>query len=279
VASPGQTLRRRKLSKALSRLRQDAGLSVRDLAGLTRLGVGTISRIESGQHTIVPRNVQHILQTLKVGEAETANLLRIAEESEGGVSWWLTFSDTVPDWFRDYVDLETDADAIHTYNAELVDGLLQTPDYALAVAQAGGLGMTAEQLERFVRLREARQANLDRVRLHVVMGEAALRVAYGSEDVMREQFARLVELGDRGNITIQVLPFCSGGHAAAKGPFTLLQFPEGFDDTDCVYLENENGGVWQERPSDIARYSDVFSRVARQAISHEETRALLVSLA
>lgn len=63
-----------------------------------------------------------------------------------------------------------------------------------------------------------------------------------------------------------------------KTSFTLLRFPEGFDDMDCVYLENENGGVWQERPEDITRYSYVFERLHGLALTAADTRALLASL-
>ena len=276
--SPGRTLRRRKLSKTLRRYRREAGLSMRELAKRTRLQTSTISRIESGEHTIMPRNVQLILQACGVGAPEMDTLVRIAEGAED-VSWWVTYSDTVPDWFRDFVDLETDAEVIRTYASELVDGLLQTKRYATAVAEAGRLGsMTEEELQRAVELREARQARLDTLQLHVVMNEAVVRRTFGDQDVMREQFERLADLSERDNLTIQVLPFAAGGHPAAKGPFTLMRFPEGFDDMDLVYVETENGGIWQERASDIDRYNRIFTRVTELALSPEETRSLLISL-
>jgi hypothetical protein len=63
-----------------------------------------------------------------------------------------------------------------------------------------------------------------------------------------------------------------------KTSFELLRFPEGFSDMDCAYIENENGGVWQERPDHVARYTEVFTRLGAMALSPDETIALLASL-
>lgn len=274
---PGKTLRRRKLARSLTRHREAAGLNQREMAKAARLSYSTISRIESGEHTIVPRNVQLILQACGVGSPEMDFLLRVAEDSED-VAWWLTYSDLMPDWFAEFVDLESDAERIRTYTSEVVHGLLQTRDYALAVAKASGLDRPEIRTNRTVDLREARQDRLDRLALHVVMNEAVIRRTFGSDEIMRGQTERLIELGDRDNITIQVLPFSAGGHPGIRGPFTLMQFPDGYDEVDCVYLETENGGVWQERASDIERYNAVFASVCELALTPEDSRALLASL-
>lgn len=234
---------------------------------------GTISKIENGRQAILPRNVKLILQACGVGAPTMDTLIRLAEESDD-VGWWAAFSDTIPDWFATYVDLESDADQIWKYTSELVDGLLQTPEYAEAVTRAAYPNLTDDEVRRSVELRLARQARLGRenpAELHVVTSEAALRWAVGGEDVMRGQLRHLAAVARRPNIHIQVLPFSVGAHPGMKSPFVLLRFPEGFDDMDCVYLENENGELWQERPGDIARYTDVFNRLRSMALSPEET--------
>lgn len=281
--TPGRTLRRRKLGKALKVHRDNAGLSVRELAKRSRLSAATISKIENGLQAILPRNVQLILQACGVGAPELDNLIRIAEGAED-VAWWLTYTDTMPDWFAAFVDLESDAEEIKTYTSEIVDGLLQTRDYAAVVAKRSAeTGLTDAQIDRSVDLREARQARLDRLQMHVVMSEVVIRRGpsgdpAADEPIMREQMARLAELAERPNITLQVLLLSAGLHAGVRGPFTLMRFPEGYDDMDCVYIETENGGVWQERASDIERYGRVFASVCGLAISPEETRTLLASL-
>lgn len=281
MAEVGQTLRRRKLGKELRRHREAAGLKARDLTSYVGLQPGTLSKIENGRQAILPKNVRLILQACGVGAPEMDMLIRLAEESDDR-GWWAAYSDTIPDWFATYVDLECDAEEIWTYTSELVHGLLQTPEYAEAVARAGYPDIDDAQLRRSVELRTARQAQLDRsepAKMRAVFSEAVIRRTVGGAEAMREQIRRLIDLSERPNITLQVVPFSSGAHAAMKGSFTMLRFPEGFADMDCVYLENETGEVWQERLGDIARYRDVFAMIKDQALSSGETRSLLDSLA
>lgn len=275
------TLRQRKLARALKQARLDAGFTVSECAKRARLQPGTLSKIENERQAILARTAQGILQACGVGAPLLDTLMRIADESETA-GWWLAYSDSVPDWFSDYVQLESDAEEIRTYSSELVDGLLQTPAYAEAVMRASSPDFDEEQLARSVRLREARQAQLDRetpARLRIVLNEAVIRRTVGDGNVMREQMRHLLAMSRRSNIDLRVLPFSSGAHAGMKGPFTLLGFAGDFADMDCVYLESETGALWQERPGDIDRYSDVFDRVAgTAALSPEKTQALLTSL-
>jgi transcriptional regulator with XRE-family HTH domain len=111
LAGVGQTLRRRKLGKELRRAREGAGMSQKDVTKEARLQPGTISKIENGRQAILPRNVKLILQACGVGAPTMDTLIRLAEESDD-VGWWMAFSDTIPDWFATYVDLESDADQI-----------------------------------------------------------------------------------------------------------------------------------------------------------------------
>lgn len=273
------TLRQRKLSRALRQARLDAGLSVAECAKLARLQPGTVSKIENGRQTILARTAQLILQACGVGAPLLDTLLRIADESEA-VGWWLAYSDSVPDWFRDYVELESDAEEIWTYSPELVDGLLQTPAYATAITKLDR-DVPPEQRQRAVSLREARQAQLDRdtpPRLRIVLSEAAIRRPVGGAEAMREQLRHLAAMSRRPNIDLRVLPFDIGEHPGMKGGFTLLRFPGDFADMDCVYLESRTGALWQERPGDIGTYTSDFEQISQLALSPKKTTTLLDSL-
>jgi transcriptional regulator with XRE-family HTH domain len=274
------TLRQKKLAKAIRKAREDAKLTIAECARLSRLQPGTLSKIENERQAILARTAKGILQACGVGVPLLDTLMRIADESET-VGWWLAYSDSVPDWFRDYVELESDAEEIRTYSAELVDGLLQTPAYAEAIVRASEPDLSAAQLARAVQLREARQAQLERespARLRVVLNEAVIRRPVGGRDVMREQLQHLIEMSRRPNIDVRVLPFSGGAHRGMKGSFTLLGFPGDFADMDCVYLESETGALWQERPGDIDRYTAIFGSLTGLALSPKKTRDVLASL-
>jgi hypothetical protein len=74
------------------------------------------------------------------------------------------------------------------------------------------------------------------------------------------------------------MPFSVGAHPGMKTGYVLLRFPEGYNDVDCVYLENSNGGVWQERPDHVVRYTEIFTRQRSLALSPKNSLALLTSL-
>jgi transcriptional regulator with XRE-family HTH domain len=277
---PGPTLRSRKLAKELHQAREAMGLSTRALAKEVGLVPGTISKIENSRQAILVRHIKLIGRELGMSKAKIDSLVLIAADNETD-DWLVEFREDIPDWFGTYADLEPETEEIWTYSAELVDGLVQTPEYAEAVVLAFFPELSTSQLQRIVQVRRARQAMLDREEppnLRLVINEAVVRCAVGGEEVMSKQIKHLAAMARRSNITIQVLPFSAGAHPGMKGPFTLLRFPEGFDDMDCVYLENENGSVWHEKPHEIGRYTEVFGRLSELALSPEDTILLLDSL-
>lgn len=281
VDRPGPTLRRRKLVKELVAARNAAGMSARQLASEIDLQPGTVSKIEAGKQGLTVRNVKAYARVTGLSKAKTDELLLLAADDDNADDWLVEFRDDMPDWFALYPELEQDADQIWTYGSELIHGLLQTQDYAEAIVRAGFPDISDEELRRSVDLRAARQTLLDREeppRLHLVLNEAVIRRQVGDAVVMAEQLRHLAELSELDHVTIQVLPFSAGAHPGMKAGFTLLRFPEGFDDMDCVYLENNNGGVWQEVADHVAEYSATFDRQRSIALSPEETRTLLASL-
>lgn len=278
---PGPTLRRRKLAKELAAARKAADMTTRKLASEIDMQPGTISKIENAQQAILVRNIKAIARATGLSKAKLDQLLLLAADDENDEDWLVEFRNDMPEWFALYPALEQDADQISIYVAELVPGLLQTAAYAEGVVRAGLPNISDDQRRRSVELRTTRQALLDRddpPRLQVVLNEAVVRRPVGGVAAMREQIRRLAELAERPHITIQLLPFSAGAHAGMKTGFYLLRFPQGFDDMDCVYLENDNGGVWQERPDHVARYTEVFTRQQSLALSAKKTLAELTSL-
>ncbi|SDG33474.1 Helix-turn-helix [Lentzea fradiae] len=277
---PGPTLRSRKLAKELQTAREALGMSVRTLAKEVGLVPGTISKIENARQAILVRHIKLFGRELGMSKSKIDQLVLIAADDETD-DWMVEFRDDIPEWFGTYVDLEPEAEEIWTYASEIVDGLVQTPDYAEAIVLAFFPDLSTSQMRRIVQVRRARQAILDRPEpphLRLVLNEAVVRRRVGDPRVMRDQLLHLRALAERPNITLTLLPFEAGAHPAMKGSFTMLRFPEGFDDMDCVYLENENGSVWHERSHEIGRYAEVFERIVKISLSEADTVAWLDSL-
>ncbi len=97
-----------------------------------------------------------------------------------------------------------------------------------------------------------------------VIDEAALHRPVGGARVHREQMLHLITLADLPNVTIQVLPYSAGEHAAAGSSFSILRFAEA-ELPDIVYLEHLTSALYLERRQDLALYLSVMDRLSVQA--------------
>nr|WP_234365373.1 helix-turn-helix transcriptional regulator [Streptomyces sp. RTd22] len=135
--------------------------------------------------------------------------------------WPYVYRESFPDWSQAFMERSARAVSIRQYASQVVPGLLQTADYARAVLSLDPLLTGEEQLEERIVARLGRQQRLhspDRPELWVVLDEAVLRRPVGSRAVMRAQLARVLEAAAEPHITVQVLPFEQGGHAAMGVP-------------------------------------------------------------
>jgi hypothetical protein len=107
-----------------------------------------------------------------------------------------------------------------------------------------------------------------------VLDEAALRRSPGDPATMRAQVRHLLELTDLPNVTLQIVPFTAGPHAAAGGPFTILRFPER-DLPDVVYLEQLHSALYLEQPADVMAYLTVIEQLCVQAATGSASRDML----
>ena len=275
-------VRQRIIGAALRRHRERVSFSLDDAARILECDRSKISRIETGHRGTRPKELRELLAEYGVDEAERVALAAIARQT-GKRGWWQSYIHVLADAYRDYIILESTAEAIWTYEAHLVPGLLQTEDYARAIAAASLVYETREQQEQVVEVRLARQRVLshdDPPQLWAILSEGALRQMIGGPAVMRAQLARLAEIANElSNITLQVLPFTVGAHAAGNsGPFAILKFPEA-PDLGVVYLEAHTGGVYLEDAAEVARYNLVFEHLRASALSTAATTRLISEVA
>ena len=189
--------------------------------------------------------------------------------------WWHRFGDVLPSWFHSYLGLEAAAQLIRTYELQFVPGLLQTPEYVRAVVQLGRGLIPAEEVERRVALRVTRQEVLHRtpspVRLWAVVDEAVLRRPIGGVKAMRIQLEALIEATHLPNVTLQVMPFASGGHAATGGAYSILRFPEQ-DLPDIVYIEHLTSALYLDKLEDLDQYTATMEALCVAAPPPTKTR-------
>ena len=272
----GPTVLRILLGSQLRGLREAKGITREEAGYAIRASGSKISRMELGRVSFKERDVVDLLEMYGVAETERASLVALAKEANSP-GWWHKYSDVLPEWFQVYVGLEEAAALIRLYEVQFVPGLLQTAEYARAVISLGLPGAAAEEIERRVSLRMARQELLAKpggTRLWAVVDEAALRRPIGGRGVMQAQLERLIEAAGEPNITLQVVPFWSGGHAAEAGAFTIMRFPEA-DLPDIVYLEQLTSALYLDKREDVEKYTEVMERLSVASESPERTVEIL----
>ena len=278
TAQPGSgpTVLRILLGSQLRMLREVKGITREEAGYAIRASGSKISRMELGRVSFKERDVTDLLQLYGVDEDETATLVALAIQANSP-GWWHKYGDVLPDWFQVYVGLEEAASLIRLYEVQFVPGLLQTADYARAVVRLGQPGAAPEEIERRISLRMGRQELLTKPggpRLWAIVDEAALRRPIGGKEVMRAQLEQLILATEEPQVTLQVMPFRSGGHAAEAGAFTIMRFPEP-DLPDVVYLEQLTSALYLDKRDDVEKYTEVMERLSVESESPERSVDIL----
>ncbi|TWD82458.1 helix-turn-helix protein [Kribbella amoyensis] len=277
-AQSGPTALRIILGAHLRRMREAAGITRADAGWEIRSSESKVSRMELGRVGFKERDVADLLRLYGLDDEEERQRLLALARDANNPGWWHRFGDVLPSWFHSYLGLEAAAQLIRTYELQFIPGLLQTPEYVRAVVQLGRGLIPAEEVERRVTLRVERQEVLTRaidpVRLWAVVDESVLRRPIGGTKAMRLQLEHLIEATHAPNVTLQVMPFSSGGHAATGGAYSILRFPEQ-DLPDIVYIEHLTSALYLDKLEDLDQYTATMEASASRP--HRRTRPATTS--
>jgi transcriptional regulator with XRE-family HTH domain len=288
-------VRRRLLGAALRQYREGLGYNLQEAAAILECDRSKISRIETGQRGIRAKELRELLTEYGVAPTEQEALLAIAHRGRDS-GWWLDYRDVLSVAAQDYLIMEIAATEILGYEPNHVPDLLQTVAYARAVADADATIASEDQREHAVAVKLNRQrvalAGRPR-RLEFVITEGALRQAVGAPAVMRAQLTRLSWLAESGfapdfpdadtagsgralaRVTIRVLPFAAGAHAAAgSGSMTVLRFAAAAQ-LGVVHLGGLLGGVSLEDRADVARYLRAHRQLSQAALAPGDSARLI----
>jgi hypothetical protein len=177
------------------------------------------------------------------------------------------------DWFAQHLTYERRAIEMRAYEALIVPGLLQTEAYARALLTAGGV----KDVEAAVATRMARQEILDKDTaplLWLLLNESVLHQPVGGPEVMRAQLAHLLDVSERPNIVLRIVPRSLGAHMGLDGSFQITTVAEG----DIAYMEAAGGGRLSHDKAESHRYRIRYDRLGADSLSRDSTRRLLAHL-
>lgn len=201
----------------------------------------------------------------------------LTEQKHG---WWDAVGrDALVDDALTYVELESEATKVRTFKIDLIDGLLQTAEYAAAVVRANSPKATEELVRHRVDARSRRQERLTGehpIHVEAVLTEGALRTRVGGPTAMRGQLDWLLELGTRSNVDLRVVP-AAGAYPAMGTPFYILSFASGYP--DIGYIELLDKGVYLDEPDDVEPYTMKFAGLLQVALTPGKSRDLISEIA
>ncbi|GAQ66191.1 helix-turn-helix domain-containing protein [Streptomyces scabiei] len=176
-----------------------------------------------------------------------------------------------PDWFERRVEMEAVAVALRQYQERVVPGLLQTPEYAHALFSQA---FTGDEVAERVRARMSRQPRFlsdDGPLFIVILDESCLRYGVGNPEIMRDQCAHLLRVGQRPNIRIQVAPADRFGLRRPRQSMALIELP----DERWLYSESLDHSYFNNEPAAYARYSRTYDVLRADIPSARESAALI----
>jgi hypothetical protein len=276
----GPTVPRMLVGIELHRFREAAGITPDQAAYEIRASRSKISRMENGLVRFKERDVTDLLTLYGVTDEATRNRLVTLARQASTPGWWSKYGDIMADWFESYLGLEMAASVIRTFELQFVHGLFQTEDYARAVTLLGHTTASDDEIDRRVSLRLKRQdllAGPNPPQVWSVLDEGALRRPVGGPKVMRAQLNHLTEVARLRNVTIQVVPFARGGHAAAGGSFTVLRFSEQ-EVPDVVYLEQLTSALYLDKRDDVDHYLEVMNHLSTEALTPVQSMRFITEL-
>ena len=268
------TVRGRQLARELRHLRERAGMTGEQAAAKMSWEQSKISRMETAKMRITSGEVMELCETYDVDGTKRDQLVLLARSARQQ-DWWREYSDYLKKGFIDFLAFEAEARTSCGYEAQVIPGILQCGEYARAIL-LGSQPRRSDEVDRGVEVRLARQQRVtqsdDPMHVWAVIDEAVLHRVVERPEVMVAQLKHLLDLGELGNVSIQVLPYRAGIHAAIDGPFVLLTF-DGYP--DLLYIEHLVGCVYLEKPSDTDQGRLIFDHLRSAALNTGDSSALI----
>jgi transcriptional regulator with XRE-family HTH domain len=244
-----------KFGNMLRKYREGAGFSLERLGERMGYTGSFIGQVERGERPPLREFAERGDKALDIGKALT---------------WlWdelLASRDFFPEWF-DWPDYEAKATVLRTFQLSVVDGLLQTEDYARALLSGDETAVAARIGRQEVLTREALP------RLYCLLSEAVLRYQVGSRETMRVQLDRLLEPGSA--VSLQIVP--EGlVHPGLGGAFVLATLP---DESDVAYVATPVRGLTLTGRDDVRGLARAFDEIRSLALPTNLSRDLITTIA
>jgi transcriptional regulator with XRE-family HTH domain len=256
----------------LREIRQDAGLTGRQLAELTGFHFTKVSRVEHGAQGLSDADIRAWCDACQASD-QIPGLIAQARAADSMYREWKRqarsglrrLQETIEPLYE-----RTRLFRIHEHWS--IPGLLQTAAYsteslmywaALLDLPDDSDAATAARLDRQRVLRSGRH------RFEFLLAEQTLRTRIGTTETMVEQLDRVLGVMSLANIAVGIIPAAAGLGAHTQTAFWI------FDD-DLVKVETLTAALDITRPDEIEIYVTVFGQMRQQSKFGASAKALII---
>ncbi|MCO5973513.1 helix-turn-helix transcriptional regulator [Actinoallomurus sp. WRP6H-15] len=239
--------------------REKNGLSLVQWGKIASAAPSTVSNVEAGRRKIDERQAKILDRHFRTGGLFELLL-------------WYAQNGHNPDWAQSITAYEAVAQIIRIYQGQYIPPPFQTEDYARALLQTSSDG---KDLDETLKARMERQVTIldrpDPPYVWVLLDEDVLDDCIGGPEVMQAQLRHLLELMQRPNVSIRIIPRSAGAHIGKDGPFRIITV----DSRDIAYAGAARGGRLIEMCGEVEQFRLDFDRIGQKAASEDASRFLI----
>jgi transcriptional regulator with XRE-family HTH domain len=272
------TERQKRLGAELRKLRIAADLSTDYAAGLLGMDRTRVANMESGTRTISAERVRKLATNYLCGDATYVEALVAMAEADAG--WWERYRGSLSQGMLDIAELESLSVRMRVANTVHIPGLLQTSEHATAVFRVVVPRLPEHEVALRLAHRSERQQVItgEKATPYVaVIHEAALRMQFGGPEVARIQLGHLVEMSERDNVTVRVLPFERGAFPGAGQNALYAAGP--VPQLDTVQVDSMHGPAFLHAENQLAKYREQFDWLEELALPPDQSREFIRTIA
>ncbi|MEU7418141.1 helix-turn-helix domain-containing protein [Streptomyces antibioticus] len=262
-----------RLGSELRKLRESAGRTAREAAGLLSTDQAKISHIEAGRLGISEERVRRLAVFYSCDDTALIDALCAITRESRGQGWWEAYRGVLAPGFLDVAELEHHATSLRALQPMTLPGVFQTEDYTRAVYGGHIPVLPAEEVDVRVEFRQKRRQIFERdvpPPFVMVIHEAALRMRVGGRKVARAQLVHLLEVSERPAVTLRVIPFTSEEFVEATQP--VLYAGGVVPRLDTVQVDSVVGGILLDGGVQLKKYGTLLDLAERAALDEEGSR-------
>jgi transcriptional regulator with XRE-family HTH domain len=276
-------LPRRRLRAELKKARQHSGLTQEQAASRLYWSESKVIRIENGASGVSVTDARALLDLYGVTDPAQVNLLVKLAQAARKRSPLGAYRDVAPQSLLQLIEYESVASAIKQFETIFIPGILQTEDYARTVIKNyyHDEQPDSSRLRALVELRLQRNALFDSEgapSFHFMLDEAVVRRLVGGASAMRRQLERLIEVAEKPNVVVDIIPFSAGLNPGMRNPFEIIEFSDP-SESDIVFMESRRGDIISDVTEETLSYREAFKELRKASLGPRDSLTWLARIA